>query len=299
MRHSVLQSSLIKIVIAILIALILVTDTSTLGSSVFQSKLPGPSKNPFFVVAGNGGRIFCGAQQSPVWLQIPSGFTGEGGAEIHCDPVRSSSALPAAKAWDGQIYLVGIYTPQLLKPITAVFEIDRARLNSVCANCWSAEYYDAANKRWRKLPTTFDANNARVYATVTTILPASRYPNYADRFAIALFTQTQQTTATVTKVSKPSPTPTLTASVAPATAIPVQSQTNTPSSVAATSEPVPAPTASTTSNQPAPAPTASTTSNQPAPATSDNLTFLIGLSVIGWSIAIAVIIILVRRRRPH
>ena len=316
MRNYKLQSIPVSIICAILVALTLIANTSTPENPVFQSGLPRPV-NPGFVAAATGGRIYCGAQQAPVWLEIPLGFIAEGGAEIHCDRAGFSSVFPNLNnAWDDRVYLVGIYTSQLLKPIDVVFAIDQARLSSVCAACWSAAYYDAANKRWQKLPTRFDVNAARVYATVTKILPGSQYPGYADRLAIALFTQTQQTPPTATNVSKPTSTAaiivsTLASVQAPSTVTPVLALVHTQTPPAATPVSMLAntqtpsvvtpsyqvPTSAPTILVSAPAPTVSPVPNQPGPSVVnlDNSTQIIGWVAAGV-LGIILVIIVVRRR---
>jgi hypothetical protein len=212
------RSSLPLLVFACLALTVLALLGSIDGSAThislaFQSELPppGPAKAPNFVPAVKGGRISCGAQQSSVWLQIPSGYVDSGGAEIHCDLAESlSSTLGARGAWDDQGYLIGVYPSpaSLLAPLTLVFEIDRARSSAVCAACWGARYYDSANRQWRRLPTVFDENNSRVYATIARVLPPSQYPAFTDRAMIALFTQVPTPTPLPTLTSRTQPTPT-------------------------------------------------------------------------------------------
>ena len=88
----------IGVVLAVTAVWAAVGSSSARTDMPFQSGLPIP--NPNYITRDKDGRIFCGAQQSPVWLDIPKGYIAEGGAEIHCDPTRSLSNVSGVRdAW--------------------------------------------------------------------------------------------------------------------------------------------------------------------------------------------------------
>lgn len=179
------------------------------SSSVFLSELPPP--HPNFIAAATGGRIYCGASQGTVWLDLPQWFTPDGGAEVHCDPAEPLNlGNRAQRAWEDRGYLINLY-PQvrIVLPLRLTFEIDPAKTANICPNCFVARYYEPEG-RWRNLPTTYDTMNGRVLVEISSYLPASGYPGYTDRFLIGLFVlQPTPRPATATPTPSPTPSPTL------------------------------------------------------------------------------------------
>jgi hypothetical protein len=207
-----------------------------------QSVLPSPPRptNPHFVPSVSGGRIYCGLQQSSVWLDVPEGFMSEGGAEFHCDRMDSLSQwIGTFGAWDDRGYLVAFYPIQapIIKPFFLVFEIDPARAGDICSGCFSARYYDAASRQWQGLPTTYDTTNWRIYVEIAEFLSACEYPGYTDRFLITLFVREAKPTSAPTIIY-----PSLTAVPTPAsTPVPKFSPalSPSPSPALATMSPIP------------------------------------------------------------
>ncbi len=213
-----------------------------LSSSPLQSGLPTPP----FVRTTEGGRIFCGPQQGPAWLDLPSGFTNDPGAEVYCDPTASlAQTVGTADAWNDRGVLLGVYPPAtLVKPLVVVLEVDPARTADICPTCFIGRAYDPGSGSWRDLSTVYDRNNARVSIQIGAYPPASGYPGFADRGLVALFTRaapqptaapTQAPTATTVP---PTPIPTTapaTPTPEPPTATPAP-PTNTPTTTAATVE---------------------------------------------------------------
>jgi hypothetical protein len=170
-----------------------------MAGSPLQSSLQLPTTipdNPKFVFSSQGGRRFCGLDQSPVSLVIPQGFTSEGGAEVHCDPnprpdyqdIQELNQRLFKDAWQNRGYLIGFYpSAKLIKPIQVVFEIDSLRLNKICPTCASIKAYNPTNKKWVALPTSIDRARSRVNAQISSISPSSEYPAFSDRLLVALF----------------------------------------------------------------------------------------------------------------
>lgn len=274
-----------------------------LSSSPLQSGLPTPP----FVQTTEGGRIFCGPQQGPAWLDLPGGFTNETGAEVYCDPTASlAQTLGTTGAWNDRGYLLGVY-PQatLVKPLAVVLEVDPAQTANVCATCFVGRAFNPDTRSWADLPTTYDGNNARVSIQVSAYPPAAGYPGFADRGLVALFTRaapqptpvpTQPATATT---APPTPTPTAlppTATPVPPTATPVtvvEPPTNTPTAGAVAVE----------VTQPAATPAATATSDTPAStgaSAADNGTSWLltgGLALLVVVLAVVVIVLARRVRR--
>ena len=227
------------------------------ASLVFQSELPPPA-NPYFILSDSGGRVYCGLQQSSVWIDAPSGFTSENGAEFHCDPTDSISQwVGSSGAWDDQGYLIGFWptgTP-IIKPLILTFEIDPAKASGICSSCFDARYYNSGNGQWRSLLTTYDTATSRIYVQINEYLPASGYSGYADRFVIALFTQSTPTpTAQPTSTSSPASTATPTAKPT-STATPTAKPTSTATPIAKpTSTLTPYPTMAISTPQPTSSP---------------------------------------------
>lgn len=215
--------------LAILAVILSAPDRSNAASPrPFQSELPTP-KNQNYFSSSIGGRLSCGPQQSSVYLEISAGFVSGDGAEVHCTPTSGLTAVPVGQTvLNAQGYLVGIYAPALLKPLTVVFELDLAHIDSVCATCVVAKYYVPASRQWRALPTVFDPGAARVYVTIVDLLPQSGLSGYSDRTLIALFI----TTATpLPRPTHASVIPTLTARTATAAATATAVSTIIPSSI--------------------------------------------------------------------
>lgn len=266
-----------------------------LSSSPLQSGLPTPP----FVRTTEGGRIFCGPQQGPAWLDLPSGFTNDPGAEVYCDPTASlAQTVATADAWNDRGYLLGVYPPAtLVKPLVVVLEVDPARTADVCPTCFMGRAYDPGSGSWRDLPTTYDRNNARVSIQIGAYPPASGYPGFADRGLVALFTRpAPQPTAVPTQV----PTATTVPPTSTPTALPA---TATPEPPTATSAPVTnTPAAATVEvTQPAATATAVVASATPPPsdtATNGNSGLVIGgLVVLVLGLGIAVFVLARRNRR--
>jgi hypothetical protein len=306
MRNFLSRSVFVSLIAIALLVGVSHADTSASLVLVFQSELPPPSgsasNNPHFIPAATGGNVFCGAQQSPVWLYMPGGYLDGSGAEIHCDTSSATSSVGAANgAWNGEIYLIGIYSPpSLLKPVNLVFEIDRARIDTICAKCWSARFYDAANGRWRGLPTTLDVNKARVYVTIATILPPSNVSGYADRFAVALFVQSQAPTPTPSATTASISTPTATSSPTPLPATTAATSTVAPtltstSTVAPTLTPMPVAMQSNPVPQSTIMPNASNQSNPQSENVSGG-TSTIAILAIGIVLGGGAMLILARRK---
>jgi hypothetical protein len=199
-----------------LLCLVIASRSSVGAELLFQSRLPRPARpteSPHMVKVDTGGRIYCGLSQSSVWLEIPSGFTSDWGAEFHCDLTSS------LKAWNGTSgalsdrgYLIGMYpaTAPILRPFALVFEIDPARVSSAS----SARSYDPATRQWRNLITAYNKAQQRLSVQIPRGLVASGYPGYEDRFLVALFT------ARLTPKPTPTRTPTGTWSQPAATPLP-------------------------------------------------------------------------------
>lgn len=279
-----------------------------LSSSPLQSGLPTPP----FVRTTEGGRIFCGPQQGPAWVDLPGGFTNDPGAEVYCDPTASlAQTLGTADAWNDRGYLLGVY-PQatLVKPLVVVLEVDPARTADICPTCFIGRAYDPGSGGWRDLPTIYDRNNARVSIQIGAYPPAAGYPGFADRGLVALFTRvapqptavpTQAPTATTIP---PTPTPTAvpaTATPPPATATSAprtptlqtadQPPTNTPTPMAIDREAA-QPTATT--------PVTVTSAAPPGTGTNGNGTtglVIGGLVVTVVVLAVAVFVLARRSRR--
>jgi len=257
-------TEVIPIIFLILLVLILFKQVPLEAGLYWQSALPPPTPNPYSVFSSTGGRIYCGLQQGPVWLDIPKGFTSEWGAEIHCDPTpvllsQSQPGWPSATgAWDDKGYLIGVYPPApLLKSLTLTFEIDPARASGICEDCFIARYYDPESRQWWDLPTIYEESLSRVFVEIAKYLPRSKYHEYEDRFLIALFVRSKATpTFTPTFVSVPTftPSPTLTPSPTPSPTLTSPSPTLT-SPPTPTSKPLPtsSPTLTTVSPSPSPA----------------------------------------------
>jgi len=213
----------------------------------FQSIIPTPP-NTHFVRSDSGGRIWCGLQQSSVWLEIPIGFTSEGGAEFRCDPVDTlSQSRDTSGAWEDRGYLIGFYATgvPIVKPLDLVFEVDPAQVGVICTDCFSARYYDAGIGQWRSLPTSYDIDSARVHVEFERYLPTSGYPAYEDRFLIALFME-DQATATSTATSSATATASFTPTASP-TSTPSPPPSSTPSATRTPAPPAPFPLQPTTS----------------------------------------------------
>jgi hypothetical protein len=229
-----------------------------------------PTRDSHWCSSSEGCWIHCGLPQSPVWLDIPSGFISEGGIEFRCDPTGSLSQsgwATVAGAWDDQGYLIGFWPTQtqIVKPLSLVFEIDPARANGICSGCFFARYYDPGSRQWRSLSTTYDVNTSRVYVQIAEYLTASGFPNYADRFLVALFAQpaptpapTDTPVATPTSMPMPTQTPTDTPTVPPTSTPP-------PMEVIVTPSPTPSPTrtAVVPTSIPGPSPTVAVPTSAP------------------------------------
>lgn len=245
-------SLLVASVLFYLVLLLVLRSTAIQALPLFQSELPRPPENPFFITSFSGGRAYCGAPRSSVWLSVPSGFTSAGGAEFRCDPTAESlGRWPGGwGAWDDRGYLIGFWPNDIPidRPLTLVFEIDPAR----AANGFFGRYY-VANRGWVALPTTYHPNEGRVYVTISSFLDPSTYPGYADRFLVALFTGASappSSTATPTTTAEPSATSTRRSSTSTPAAEPASTMTPipspqpslTPTAADATPEPTPSPT---------------------------------------------------------
>lgn len=256
LRRKVLPT--VAFLVGALLVLALFEQSPLQAGLEFQSELPlpKPPANPNFVPSADGGRIYCGLQQSPVWLDISSGFTSEGGAEFHCDPIGSLSEwVGTPDAWDDRGYLIGFWPTEtpIIKPPILTFEIDPARAGSICNSCFTARYYDSGSGQWQGLPTTYDTAISRVEVQITEYLPTSGYPGYADRFVIALFTRSAPT-----PTSRPTSPPTL-------TAVPPVRPTSTPLPTRVVETPTSAPRLSPTTAVPTPASTPTSTSTPICP----------------------------------
>jgi hypothetical protein len=194
-----------------------------------QPPVPLPTLNSNYVPAIRGGLVYCGSQQSPVFVQAASGYITTAGAEIRCDPIDSlSGALGTQDAWDDQGYLIGMYPtpPALLVPLQLVFVIDRARSAEVCATCWSASFYDANNKQWQSLPTVFDKSSSRITVSIARVLPPAQYSGFAERGIVALFAQ----------ISTPTPLPSEAPGVQPTAVVHPTSTFERPTSLPASAK---------------------------------------------------------------
>jgi hypothetical protein len=281
--------------------------SSALKPQPFQSRLPVPEPlNRNYFSSIQGGRAGCGSQQSSVFLIIPAGFVSSEGADVYCTPTDGPSSVPAGQSvLNGQGYLIGIYAPVLLKPLTMVFEIDLARVNNICSNCLAAKYYEPAAQQWQALPTVFDPGLGRAYATIITLLPGSKTPGYTDRALIALFVAS----------TTPSPPPTRTSA---ASVSQVRTATSTltstvvsvsPASPALTDTPTPLPSKDNTPGSVTPTATLPisgtvTPTLTPTPVTPSSPTAIptelvaIGGGLLGLLVIILVVVILRRGRRP-
>jgi len=251
-KYKSLLETGIVLLIGILLSSVLFERHPIHAELHWQSMLPKP--NPHFVRSSTGGRIYCGSQQSSVWLDVPRGFTTEGGAEIHCAPTGSLSQwIGTSGAWDDRGYLVNLYPRvPLIGSLRLVFEMDPAKTGDIRSGCFITRYYDPETSQWRTLSTVYDTGNLRVYAEISEYPPVSEYPAYEDRFLIALFvrseaepTPTPALHSTATPVPPPTPSPMLTFSPTPSPA-PTSSPPPPPS---------PSPTLTTTSPTPFPVPT--------------------------------------------
>jgi hypothetical protein len=244
-----LQVSRTWFVVALMAAILLMQLVARLAplqaELYWQSVLPTPD-NPHFVRASDGGRVYCGAQQSTVWLNVPVGFTTEGGAEIHCDPSASLFRWNNTEdAWDDRGYLVGIYPPvSIVKPLRLVFELDPTRTEDICQTCVVGAYYQRQGANWQDLHTEYDVSTKRARVDVAEVLPSSGYPAYEDRFVIALFVRSMPQRPSPSSTTKPSSVPTSTSTPdATSTRIPRPSPTLTlQPSATYTSTPAPSPT---------------------------------------------------------
>jgi hypothetical protein len=190
------------------------------ADTLFQSELPRPGReptNPQFVRSDSGGRIFCGLEQSPVWLDVPRDFSTDGGAEFHCDPTKENLTdtdwPETAGTYDDRGYLIGFWpenTP-IVSPFELIYEVDLTRLPDGCDNCLAGRYYDEQSRQWKTLPTVYEPGLARASVEIDRFLPASGYPAFENRFVIALFLQPAEPTpkpavpATPTPSRAPSP----------------------------------------------------------------------------------------------
>lgn len=231
---------------------------SALALPIFQSMLPPAKEDPYFVESFSGGMINCGALQSSVWISIPGGYTSTGGAHFRCDVTENSlSRWPGGHgAWDDQGYLIGFWPSDIPidKPFHVVFEIDPARVVST----FQARYY-TPNSGWLALDTVYRDTESRVYVSIPGYLAASLYPNYEDRFLIALFPKAPPTPA-LTTTSSLSSTPTQTVeSVSPSSTPARIDRTPTVTRRPPTSIPTPKAT------QPAPTTTPDISPTLPAP----------------------------------
>lgn len=238
--------------------------------SALQSVLPTPA-NPFFVNSLYGGQIYCGLQQSSAWLEVPGGFSSEGGAEFRCDPVSPLFQWNNTQgAWDDRGYLIAFYPIQtpILRPFNLILEIDPARTANVCDTCFNARYYNQGIGQWQALPTYFDRNKARVSIEIAQYLPGSGYPGYDDRFLIALFVLTEfSPTPTISPTPIPTAEPTDTAV---STSSPTSSLTPTrasPTPLPASPIPMPSPT-----TPPLPTPSLTPVPPSATPAVSSTVT---------------------------
>jgi hypothetical protein len=138
------------VLVAAVLLFFVVASRSTVGAALlFQSELPSPL-NPHMIKAEAGGRISCGLSQSPVWLDIPRGFTSDWGAELHCDLTGSLTTWNNTRdALGDRGYLIGIYpaTAPILQPMSLVFEIHPARVSGTPI----ARSYHSATRQWRDL----------------------------------------------------------------------------------------------------------------------------------------------------
>jgi hypothetical protein len=217
----------------------------SLSLPMFQSELP-PPPNPHFIAAASGGRIYCGAIGGTVWLDLPQGFTPDGGAEVHCDPTDSLMQWNhTSRAWDDRGYLINLY-PQirLVQPLSLIFELDPTRTGNICPTCFLARYYQPEGALWKPLLTAYNPSTGRVSVEISGYLPPSGYPGYADRFLIALFIlpptpppPAPTRTPSPTSTRPPAPTPTSTPSPT-STQPPAPTPTSTPSPTS-TRSPVP------------------------------------------------------------
>jgi hypothetical protein len=202
----------------------------SLSLPMFQSELP-PPPNPYFVAAASGGRIYCGAIGGTVWLDLPQGFTPDGGAEVHCDPTDSLMQWNhTSRAWDDRGYLINLYPQiQLVQPLSLVFELDPTRTGNICPTCFLARYYQPEGPLWKPLPTVYNPSTGRVSVEISDYLPPSGYPGYADRFLIALFILPPTPTPPPTSTRTPTPSPTSTRPPAPTlTPTPLPTSTRSP-----------------------------------------------------------------------
>lgn len=212
--------------LAILLVQLSVDLPSLQAELLWQSDLPTPREatpgNPNFVRSSDGGQIYCGSQQSSVWLALAAGFTPENGAEIHCDPSGSLAQWNnTAEAWDDRGYTIGIYPAVVLaKPVELVFELDPTRASGICETCLVGKYYDAEGGSWHDLPSSYDPGTMRCRVKVAEVLPRSGYPAYEDRFIVALFARSTTQKPSPSSTPKPSATstakPSSTSTTAPA-----------------------------------------------------------------------------------
>jgi len=167
-----------------------VASRPSLGAeTLFQSRPPPPPQptgNPYMVKADAGGQISCGLSQSPVWLEIPPGFTSDWGAELHCDLTGSLMAWnDTHDALYDRGYLIGLYpaTAPILQPMSLVFEIDPAQISGTLV----ARSYHPATRQWRDLTAEYNRMQQRLRVKIPPGFVASSYPGYEDRFLIAVF----------------------------------------------------------------------------------------------------------------
>jgi hypothetical protein len=284
--------SLGLVLVATALLSLVVARRSTVGAELLFSSVPQPTPDPHWVSKKDGGRIYCGLPQSPVWLEIPPDFTSDdGGAAFYCDLTGS------LKAWNGASgalgdrgYLIGMYpaTAPILRTFALVVEIDPARASSAS----SARNYNPATRQWRNLTTAYNKAQQRLSVQIPQGLVASGYPGYEDRFLVTLFP------ARLTPNPTPARTPTATKSQ-PATATPLPSAIASPtvsaefgwtptptrtsvvivigaSATVSSTETIPPQRVPTMTAPPSPTQVPTTPSSLPCPAS----TFLVALSIV-------------------
>ena len=281
------------------------------ASTLWQSELPTPDMptpgNPYWLRADAGGRIYCGLQQSSVWLDVPPGFTSANGAEFRCDPTSR------AETFDKQGYLIGFWptTIPILEPLVLVFELDPLQVPKDCDDCLAGRYYEGTTKKWHNLPTTYKPAIVAAHIQIDRYLPSSGYQEYLDRFLVALFQIAPTPKASPTSKASPTPktSPTPRPSSSPSTtetATPTSSPSPSPTdTVAASRSPVPPPSPTTpvtapvvSSSEPVPtAPPTSVSFSSESSESSDSGLLVVLLVLIVLIIVVLLVFILVIRKQ--
>jgi hypothetical protein len=304
----------LPLVVACLLGILcwlLLARYAAIGAEVLDSPLPTPkpqaprrtSPPPGYVQSATGGQVFCGLEQSSAWIEIPRGFSTQDAAEFHCDPTGSLSAWSGtAGAWDDRGYLIGFWptTAPIKKAFSLVLEIDPSRLEGPCDNCFDARYLDPATHSWKSLPASYNAGVARVSAQIDSYLPASHYPDFEDRFLIALFVKSTSPTPATTSAPPPTQGPTSTlppaATSAPPSTTPSAPLVEIPTPQAGPTRLIPSP--ETPTETPV-TPATVTRGTTPTVSTSGGSTLgtLLLIAILGAVVVVCGILIAVTRKR--